>query len=239
MFLNTFLIFLYTKGIRVSNFVNLPLSIQISKKIEDDIILGHFMPGIKLDEQELCTRYKVSRTPVREALKLLAADGLVEIRPRRGAIVPTVNPLVLCEMFEVMAELEGMCGRLAARRIQLDEKENLIELHKSCEKYISIQDSEGYYEENKNFHFAIYNASHNSFLIEQSISLHKRLHPYRRLQLRVNNRMNQSYSEHEKLLNAILNGDEKLAEKLLKEHVTIQGEKFTDLMGFIKEIYKE
>lgn len=215
---------------------NLPLSIQITKKIEDDIILGRFMPGTKLDEQELCDRYDVSRTPVREALKLLAADGLVEIRPRRGAIVPTIQPIVLCEMFEVMAELEGMCGRLAARRIHLNEKEALIKLHKNCEQYLSAHDSENYYEENKNFHFAIYYASHNSFLIEQATSLHKRLHPYRRLQLRVHNRMNHSYSEHEALLNAILDGNEVLAEKLLKEHVVIQGEKFTDLISSLNTL---
>lgn len=210
---------------------NLPLSIQVTKKIEDDIIFGNLPPGTKLDEQELCDRYNVSRTPVREALKLLAADGLVEIRPRRGAIVPKIEPLVLCEMFEVMAELEGMCGRLAARRIQAQEKENLIKLHHNCKQYVLAEDSESYYEENKNFHFAIYHASHNSFLIEQASSLHKRLHPYRRLQLRVHNRMPQSYAEHEALLQAILDGDDILAEQLLKAHVSIQGAKFTDFIA--------
>lgn len=210
---------------------NLPLSIQVTKKIEDDIVFGNLPPGTKLDEQELCDRYNVSRTPVREALKLLAADGLVEIRPRRGAIVPKIEPLVLCEMFEVMAELEGMCGRLAARRIQAQEKENLIKLHHNCKQYVLAEDSESYYEENKNFHFAIYHASHNSFLIEQASSLHKRLHPYRRLQLRVHNRMPQSYAEHEALLQAILDGDDILAEQLLKAHVSIQGAKFTDFIA--------
>lgn len=210
---------------------NLPLSIQVTKKIEDDIVFGNLPPGTKLDEQELCDRYHVSRTPVREALKLLAADGLVEIRPRRGAIVPKIEPLVLCEMFEVMAELEGMCGRLAARRIQAQEKENLIKLHHNCKQYVLAEDSESYYEENKNFHFAIYHASHNSFLIEQASSLHKRLHPYRRLQLRVHNRMPQSYAEHAALLQAILDGDDILAEQLLKAHVSIQGAKFTDFIA--------
>ena len=93
----------------MTSIAELPLSIQISKKLEDDIIYGFFLPGTKLDEQELCDRYGASRTPIREALKLLAAEGLVEIRPRRGAIIPTINPLTLCEMFEVMAELEAMC----------------------------------------------------------------------------------------------------------------------------------
>ena len=212
---------------------DLPLSIQVSKKIEDDIIFGYFRPGTKLDEAELCERYGASRTPIREALKLLSAEGQVEIRPRRGAIVPEVNPMTLCEMFEVMAELEGMCGRLAARRIQEDEKKRLLELHKHCEEYLESNDSENYYEKNRQFHFQIYAASHNSFLIEQASSLHKRLHPYRRLQLRVNNRMNHSFSEHEAIVQAIIQGDEVEAEKLLRGHVVIQGQKFTDLMSTI------
>lgn len=214
---------------------DLPLSIQVSKKIEDDIIYGHFLPGTKLDEVNLCERYGASRTPIREALKLLAAEGLVEIRPRRGAIVPSVNPMILCEMFEVMAELEGMCGRLAARRIQPQEKQRLLELHKSCEKYLEIKDSENYYEMNRQFHFMIYNASHNSFLIEQAGSLHKRLHPYRRLQLRVNQRMHHSFEEHEQVVQAILAGDEVLAERLLRDHVVIQGQKFTDLIATLND----
>lgn len=90
-------------------------------------------------------------------------------------------------------------------------------------------DSENYYEANRLFHFAIYQASHNAFLIEQASTLHKRLHPYRRLQLRVNNRMNNSFSEHNAILDAIFAGDEQQAEDLFKAHVVIQGQKFTDL----------
>ncbi|HEX5382791.1 MAG TPA: GntR family transcriptional regulator, partial [Acinetobacter sp.] len=176
------------------------------------------------------------RTPIREALKLLAAEGLVEIRPRRGAIIPAINPLTLCEMFEVMAELEAMCGRLAARRIQPEEKQELQRLHLLCQDYLKQNDSENYYEANRLFHFAIYHASHNAFLIEQASTLHKRLHPYRRLQLRVNNRMNNSFSEHNAILDAIFAGDEQQAEDLLKAHVVIQGQKFTDFISTIESI---
>jgi len=217
---------------------DLPLSIQVSKKIEDDIIFGHFLPGTKLDEVELCERYGASRTPIREALKLLAAEGLVEIRPRRGAIVPEVNPMTLCEMSEVMAELEGMCGRLAARRIQDDEKTKLLSMHQRCAEYLESGDSENYYEMNRQFHFQIYLASHNSFLIEQAGSLHKRLHPYRRLQLRVSNRMSNSFAEHEGIVQAIIHGNEAEAERLLREHVVIQGQKFTDLIATISTYTK-
>ena len=128
----------------MTSIAELPLSIQISKKLEDDIIYGFFLPGTKLDEQELCERYGASRTPIREALKLLAAEGLVEIRPRRGAIIPAINSLTLCEMFEVMAELEAMCGRLAARRIQPEEKQALQRFHQVCPDYLTQNESEKY-----------------------------------------------------------------------------------------------
>ncbi|WP_201597439.1 GntR family transcriptional regulator [Psychrobacter fulvigenes] len=210
---------------------DLPLSVQISKKIQDEIVYGHLTPGTKLDEVKLCEQYGVSRTPIRDALKLLASEGLVEIRPRRGAVIPTLNIVTLFEMFEVMAYLEGMCGRLAARRINEEEKIELLALHNQCKEYLTEDNTESYYEANRRFHFFLYQLSHNSFLIEQASNLHNRLHPYRRLQLRVNNRMQHSFDEHQKIVDAITNSDEDLAESLLKEHVSVQGEKFTDLMA--------
>ncbi len=209
----------------------LPLFMQVRNQIEDDIIYGNLPPGVKLEEAELCEKYNVSRTPIREALKLLASEGLIEIRPRRGAVVPKLNLVTLCEMFEVMAELEGMCGRLAARRISDEEKHELLSLHRECEQYMTSDDSEAYYEANKKFHFFLYSLSRNQYLMEQAIGLHNRLHPYRRLQLRVNNRMQTSFAEHEAIVNAIVAADESLSESLLKSHVSVQGHKFTDLIA--------
>lgn len=210
---------------------DLPLSVQVSKKIQDEIVYGHLAPGTKLDEAKLCEKYGVSRTPIREALKLLASEGLVEIRPRRGAIVPALNIVTLFEMFEVMAYLEGMCGRLAARRINEEEKVELLSLHNQCEQYLMDQNTESYYEANRKFHFFLYQLSHNSFLIEQASNLHNRLHPYRRLQLRVNNRMQHSFEEHQRIVDAVISADEDLAERLIKSHVSVQGERFTDLVA--------
>ncbi len=85
--------------------------------IEDEIVTRQLPPGTRLDEVELAQRFAVSRTPIREALIQLASAGLVELRPRRGAIVAQISPQRLMEMFDVMAELEALCGRLAARRI--------------------------------------------------------------------------------------------------------------------------
>jgi DNA-binding GntR family transcriptional regulator len=100
--------------------------------IEDLIATGDLHPGDHLDETELATRFGVSRTPIREALIQLASMGLVMIRPRRGAVVAEVAPEQLVEMFEVMAELEAMCGRLAARRMSSDDQAVLQSAHNAC-----------------------------------------------------------------------------------------------------------
>ena len=89
---------------------------KLRDEIENGIVAGEFEPGERLDETQLAARFGVSRTPIREALMQLSAIGFVEIRPRRGAVVADPAPQRVFEMFEVMAELEGMAGALAARR---------------------------------------------------------------------------------------------------------------------------
>src|SRR6516225_718412 len=94
------------------------LAETIRQKLADDILHGVYPPGARLDELGLAKRFKLSRTPVREALRQLTSAGLVEIRPRRGVIVSLPNETALAEMFEVMGELEASCARLASQRIQ-------------------------------------------------------------------------------------------------------------------------
>ena len=88
------------------------MSDRLREAIEEEIATGKLLPGSRLDEAELAKRFNVSRTPIREALNLLLGEGLIEARPRRGAVVARVSPQRLIEMFEVMAELEVMCARL-------------------------------------------------------------------------------------------------------------------------------
>lgn len=204
---------------------------RMRELIEEQIIIGAYPPGMRLDETELATRFGASRTPVREALIQLASAGLIEIRPRRGAIVAEISPQQLCEMFEVMAELEAMCGRLAARRITQAEQHTLLAAHRACEVARNANDPDTYYRLNEQFHHRIYSACHNSFLTEQAITLHRRLSSYRRLQLRVRNRMNASFSEHAGIVEAIIAGDGELAAQRLREHVIVQGERFADLVA--------
>lgn len=212
---------------------------MLRDEIEDGIVTGAFPPGTRLDETQLATRFGVSRTPVREALMQLSAIGFVEIRPRRGAIVVEIGPQRLYEMFEVMAELEGLAGSLAARRHTDEDRDAIKRAHAQCEKSAESGDTDAYYYDNEAFHRTIYAASHSGFLADQCITLHKRLRPYRRLQLRVRNRLRTSFSEHAGVVDAILAGDAETAAMRLRKHVVVQGDRFSDLIASMKQVGSE
>ena len=210
-------------------------ALRLRDRIEDRIATGIYAPGERLDETTLAEHFGVSRTPVREALQQLAAGGLVELRGRRGAIVSAPDPARLMEMFDVMAELEAMCGRLAARRLVDGDEAALNETLRACQEAAQAGDPDAYYYENEHFHRAIYAASGNRFLADQAIALHRRLAPFRRLQLRVRNRLKTSQREHEDILAAILDGEAGIAAERLRAHVAIQGERFSDLMASLEK----
>lgn len=203
---------------------------RLREAIEDEIVTGALAPGARLEEATLADKFGVSRTPIREALLHLAASGLVEIRPRRGAIVSAPDARRLVEMFECMAELEAACGRLAARRCTDQDAAALRSAHAACEQAAQTGDPETYYFENAAFHALVYRASHNAFLAEQALALHRRLAPYRRMQLRARNRIAQSLTEHAAAVEAIIAGDGDAAATILRDHIVIQGERFADVV---------
>jgi len=211
----------------------------LRETIEDKIATGAFPPGMHLDETELAQKFGVSRTPLREALIQLASMGIVLIRPRRGALVADVSPHRLLEMFELMAELEAMCVRLAARRMSEADEEELLKAHRACEAACLAGDPDDYYHKNERFHSAIYAAAHNGFLAEQASTLQKRLTPYRRLQLRVRNRMAASFNEHTGIVEALQQGDADLAAMRVRQHIWVQGERFADLLATLASLRAE
>ena len=188
---------------------------RLRDSLEDDIINGRRAPGERLDPEALGQEFNVSRTPVREAFQQLVASGLVTVSPKKGTFVAKVGIDQLIEMFEVMAELEGMCGRLAARRISEPELAALKAAHKRCEAAALAGDTDEYYYENEAFHDCIYTASHNTFLASEARQLKQRLKPYRRLQLQVRQRMHNSLHEHQTIVDAIEQGDAQATEQLL------------------------
>ncbi len=215
------------------------LATDLVQKLERDIVTGVLKPGDKLDERSLSERFGVSRTPVREALQTLAGSGLVATMPRRGTIVAAITVAELIEMFEVMAELEAMCARLAARRMPRVDIDNLVALSDECGALKDHADADAYYEANVRFHEAIYAGCRNSFLERQTKNVRNRLAPYRRLQLHRPGRVKTSNNEHADILNAIANGEAETAGKLMQQHVAVQGESLNDLLAIVPRGYLE
>jgi len=207
---------------------------NIAEQLEELIFTGMYRDGDRLDETRLAEQFGVSRTPLREAFQRLALSGLVELIPRRGAFVRQPGPVELMEMFEVMAELEATCGRLAAMRISDTALEDLRDANAKCQAAVAALDSDGYYAENERFHRIIYQQSGNRFLEQETAKLHKRLKPFRRQQLRFRGRMAQSMAEHEAIVDALERTDAEQAGQALRAHVAVQGEKFHNLMASLQ-----
>ena len=211
-------------------------SAKIRDSLEQRIVEGELGNGKRLDETELSSFYGVSRTPVREALQRLAESGLAEHLPRRGTFVRSPSLSQLVEMFEVMAELECMAIRLAARRATSNDIDALEKDNETCRAAVAANDTKKYYEINARLHGRIYQMSGNSFLANEARRLHDRLRPFRRLQLRVRGRMEESMAEHDIILVALRDGDADRAMETMKKHITIVGVRFNDLVSSFNRI---
>ncbi|MBJ2151642.1 GntR family transcriptional regulator [Paracoccus sp. IB05] len=209
-------------------------ALRIRNALENAIVEGIHAPGARLDPEALEREFDCSRTPIREALHQLEASGLVRVMPKRGTYVSSWSVEELAERFEAMAEAEASCCRLAARRITAPELAALEVLHLQCAALAEAGDAEGYYRHNSLFHHAIFRATHNAFLQQETERLHAMLQPYRRMQLRVRNRIPRSWSEHDAILAAIRAGDGEAAAMAMRDHVIVQGDRFHDLVAALR-----
>ena len=206
----------------------------IAKDIETRILSGELAHGVRLDEVRIAARHTVSRTPVREALQLLTASGMVEHLPRRGVFVRQPDLVDLLQMFETMAEWEGVAGRLAAARIDARGLDRLAAAEAACAA--AVGDADRYYAENAVFHAVIYAATANAFLEAELQRLHDRLRPYRRTQLRLRGRMEQSLDEHRAIAAHLRAGDGEAAAAALRAHVTVQSERIHLMLGKVQAV---
>ncbi|MDB5966017.1 MAG: GntR family transcriptional regulator [Polaromonas sp.] len=191
----------------------------ICKKMADDIVLGRFAPGARLDEVMLAGLFNVSRTPVREALKQLAIQGLVVCRPNRGAVVAEMTPVQLDLMFEAIGELEASCARYAAVRMTAEERDRLSDLHAQSLAALRDSDVERYDRLNQALHAVIIHGCGNAALIDMTHSLRHRVSPYRSSQFRNVERMSASYGEHAVIIEALLNHDAATAQREMRAHL--------------------
>ena len=197
---------------------------EIRRGLADRIISGDLPPGTPLDETQIAAEFAVSRTPVREALRLLAASGLVDQRPHAKALVAKPDEVELAGMFQVMAYLEALCAGLAAEAMTITERDALDALHSEMAAIVRGGDTARYAEANDLFHTRIYDGAHNAYLSEITRSTRQRLQPFRLAQFGALGRLAKSHTEHGLIVEAILRGDRAEAESMMRSHIVIVGD---------------
>jgi len=202
---------------------NKTITDDLYRRLADDVISGRLAPGTRLEEQALADKFRVSRTPVREALGQLAAAGLAEKEPHRGVFIKSITPRQLDEMFEYMAELEASCARLAAERMTTDERRRLMTMHETTRGLSRAGTPDDYEKQNLEFHALLYQGAHNSHLEEVTFLTRKRLAPFRRAQFRVLGRLANSFREHDLVVSAIIRGDGAGAAEAMRSHMLTVG----------------
>jgi len=195
------------------------LAEELRLQLADEIVRGVLRPGTALDETELAGRFGVSRTPVREAIRLLAASGLVDARAHRAAVVAKPDAGQLAGMFEAMAELEGLCAGFAAERMTGTERRGLEDIHERLRALIQRGDPQYYHEVNEAFHARIYAGAHNDYLADMTLATRARVQPFRRAQFRNLGRLAKSHVEHDRVMTAILRGDRSGAAGAMLAHI--------------------
>lgn len=197
---------------------------QLRVWIETEIVAGRFRPGEKLDEKALADRLSVSRTPIREALRALAAVGLVSLENRLGATVAQPSVLEIMELFETVGEFEAVAARLACIKGDAEALAAIAEAHDACRLAAQSDDPKRYFEANGAFHRWIWSASGNAVLREQISVVDRRLAPYRKFITFRQGRSQDAIEEHEQIAQAICARRPNEAMDAMRAHVQILGE---------------
>jgi DNA-binding GntR family transcriptional regulator len=225
----------------------LPLSIisttsitsQVTNAIRQAVVSGEYEPGQKLSEAALSDHFGISRTPIREALKQLEREGLVEIIPRVGTCVSKPTEKELKELFTIKEVMEGLAAGLLAERGSIREIIEIEQAVISMEQAIEKADNKLFVEANNVFHKAILEGADNSKLSYLFSILLNQI-PYNRyvhLSIEVPNRLEQSLLEHKEVLEAIKKGDRNEAEEAMRKHVRASGLYLQT--GIEKKLYTE
>lgn len=200
-----------------------PLYEEVAERLRTSIFSHEFAPGDWVDEQALAIQYGISRTPMREAIKVLASEGLITMKMRRGAYVTEVSKSDLSQIFTVLALLEGQACREVAKIATEKELDDLDSLHLKLERSAADRDLDLFFAINQQFHDKIQEICANPWMQRVILDLRKVLKLQRRDSLSKLGRLESSLIEHRKILSALLARDADLAEKLMKEHL-LQGQ---------------
>ena len=201
-----------------------PFARQVADLLRDMIIRGALPPGGRIVERSLCQSLDVSRTPLREALKLLEAEGLVEISQNKGARIMSFTPIEASRLFEVIAGLESLAAELAARRMSDEELARLDALHARMCAHYERQEKDPYFELNTLIHDAVVRACDNPILIATHASLMLRARRGRYMAIIDPLRWEESVGEHTALMAALHARDAEAARRVWRRHLIRTGE---------------
>jgi DNA-binding GntR family transcriptional regulator len=202
----------------------------VAMRLREMLIEGRIEPGAKLNERELSLKLKVSRTPLREAIKLLAAQGWVDLVPNRGAIAVTLTEQDILQLFELLAGLEAMSGELAVRRVSAAQLSEIKALHYEMLACFAREDLSGYYRLNARIHLAINEAAGNPLLMKTYKEINARVQS---LRLRANpnkSRWREAVREHQAMLQALDLRDAAAMRRILTEHLLHQRDTVLELL---------
>jgi len=196
-----------------------PLHEETVDRLRDLIVQGRLAPGERLNERVLCEQLGISRTPLREAIKLLATEGLVDLLPNRGAVVSRIDPARLAETLHVMGALEGLAGELACRHASAERIARIRALHQKMLTRYKRGDLEGYFQYNQAIHLEIVEASGNAILANAYRQLNANVRRARYMANLSSERWSEAVREHEAILAALEARDVQTLKRLLQDHL--------------------
>jgi len=196
----------------------------VTERIRDMIVEGDLNPGERLSEKELCKQFGISRTPLREALKVLASEDLVELPPNRGAHVSQITAADVAERFEVLSSLEQLAGELAAERASKKDIEQIAKVHERMVRHYKKSERHEYFVLNQRIHNGIIELSGNSVLATTHASLMSKVRRVRYLALQSQDRWDEAVREHEEILAALIERNSKRLGEVIRLHVRETGE---------------
>lgn len=195
---------------------------EIANNLREMIMSGELREGDKIRENELCDLMGISKTPLREALRVLSAEGLIHLIPNRGSFVTTPTFEEIKEMFDVMVALEGVCARTAVEKMSDQDFVKLDNLHRKLEQNFKRKDQKEYIRQNNLYHAFVQELAGNKTLNQIVNGLRQKILLYRFQSLNLPGRFEQSIKEHRSLLAAFRNRDSGKAESLMKSHLKKQ-----------------
>jgi DNA-binding GntR family transcriptional regulator len=203
---------------------------EVAVRLRQRIVEGHIAGGTKLNERELSEFLKVSRTPLREAIKMLAAEGLVELLPNRGAVVAQLSEQDIVDTFEVIAGLEGQAGELAAARISDEELAEIRALHYEMLAAHTRRDLPTYYRLNAQIHTRINAAARNKVLTQTWSTVNARLQALRFRSNFDEAKWKRAVKEHDKMVELLAAHDGPAMRALMITHLNNKRDAVLELM---------